>query len=88
MDRFALSLRAALSLLLAAPAAEATAAMGQDAQATSPTVAASAPLPAVDYARVARDLARQAAHRAAAEADAEVRGRPHLRADCAPCVES
>ena len=45
MDRFALSLRAALSLLLAAPAAEATAAMGQDAQATSPTVAASAPLP-------------------------------------------
>ena len=48
MDRFALSLRAALSLLLAAPAAEATAAMGQDAQATSPTVAASAPLPSVD----------------------------------------
>lgn len=48
MDRFALSLRAALSLLLAAPAAEAIAAMGQDAQATSPTVAASAPLPSVD----------------------------------------
>jgi hypothetical protein len=49
---------------------------------------APAPLPVVDYARVARDLARQAAHRAAAEADAEVRGRPHLRADCADMAES
>jgi tetratricopeptide (TPR) repeat protein len=77
MDRFALSLRAALSLLLAAPAAEATAAMGQDAQATSPPIAASAPPPSADerasaHARLRAALAEDRLEAAAIEAAAVV----------------
>jgi tetratricopeptide (TPR) repeat protein len=76
MDRFALSLRAALSLLLAAPAAEATAAMGQDAQATAPPIAASAPPPADErasaHARLRAALAEDRLEAAAIEAAAVV----------------
>jgi tetratricopeptide (TPR) repeat protein len=77
MDRFALSLRAALSLLLAAPAAEASAAMGQDAQATAPTIAASAPPPSADerasaHARLRAALAEDRLEAAAIEAAAVV----------------
>ena len=77
MDRFALSLRAALSLLLAAPAAEATAAMGQDAQATSPPIAASGPPPSADerasaHARLRAALAEDRLEAAAIEAAAVV----------------
>ncbi len=77
MDRFALSFRAALSLLLAAPAAEATAAMGQDAQATSPPIAASAPPPSADerasaHARLRAALAEDRLEAAAIEAAAVV----------------
>jgi len=77
MDRFALSLRAALSLLLAAPAAEATAAMGQDAQATAPPIAASAPPPSADerasaHARLRAALAEDRLEAAAIEAAAVV----------------
>ncbi len=77
MDRFALSLRAALSLLLAAPAAEATAAMGQDAQATSPPIAASASPPSADerasaHARLRAALAEDRLEAAAIEAAAVV----------------
>ena len=77
MDRFALSLRAALSLLLAAPAAEATAAMGQDAQATSPPIAASALPPSADerasaHARLRAALAEDRLEAAAIEAAAVV----------------
>lgn len=77
MDRFALSLRAALSLLLAAPAAEATAAMGQEAQATAPPIAASAPPPSADerasaHARLRAALAEDRLEAAAIEAAAVV----------------
>ena len=77
MDRFALSLRAALSLLLAAPAAEATAAMGQGAQATSPPIAASASPPSADerasaHARLRAALAEDRLEAAAIEAAAVV----------------
>ena len=77
MDRFALSLRAALSLLLAAPAAEATAAMGQEAQATAPPIAASAPPPSADerasaHARLRAALADDRLEAAAIEAAAVV----------------
>jgi tetratricopeptide (TPR) repeat protein len=77
MDRLALSLRAALSLLLAATAAQAVAAMGQDAPTTSPTVATSAPPPSADerasaHARLRAALAEDRLEAATIEAAAVV----------------